>query len=137
MSALSEKLEAKVKAKEQAKRQSQRQIWKPQKEGETLHGTVVALGTTITPFGEAEYCDIKEDDGKTWTVFLNKVLKDQFEADFVQKGTRVLIKFMGLKNSKKGSRQYKDYLVIVDDITVPLNAEEDSDIVDVDEVIEE
>jgi len=43
---------------------------------------------------------------------------------------------MGLKNSKKGSRRYKDYLVIVDDITVPPDAGEDN-VVDVDEVIEE
>jgi len=132
MSALMEKL----KAKEQAKEQSQgRQIWKPA-EGEILEGVVTEHATTITPFGEAEYCDIKEDDGKVWTIYPNKILAAQFEAEFVQKGTRVLIKFMGLKNSKKGSRRYKDYLVIVDDITVPPDAGEDN-VVDVDEVIEE
>jgi len=133
MSAIMEKL----KAKEQTKRQAQgRQIWKP-KEGETIHGTIMEIGTMNTPYGEAEYCLLREDDGKTWTVFLNKVLKDQFEADFVIEGTRVVIKFLGFKTSKKGSRKYKDYIVIVDDITVPLDAEEDDNIVDVDETIEE
>jgi len=134
MSALAEKLEAKVKAKEQAKRQSPKQIWKPQKEGETLHGTVTEIGTTMTPFGEAEYCLLREDDGKTWTIYMNKILADQFEADFVREGTRVVIKFLGYKTSKKGSRQYKDYLVVLDDITVPLDAGE---IVDADMHIEE
>jgi len=129
MSAVMEKL----KAKEQAKGQSQgRQIWKPA-EGEILEGVVTEHATTITPFGEAEYLDIRDNKGQVWTVYVNKILGDQIDAEVVSKGDRIAIKFLGLEKSKRGNKKYKNYLLAKDD----LPSTEDDNIVDVDETIEE
>jgi hypothetical protein len=129
MSALSEKL----RVKERARKQSQgRQIWKPN-EGEILEGVVIEHAATITPFGEAEYIDIRDDKGQIWTVYANKILGDQIDTESVGKGDRIAIKFLGLEKSKRGNKKYKNYLLAKDD----LPATEDDNIVDVDEVIEE
>jgi hypothetical protein len=129
MSALTEKLQT----KEQSRKQSQgRQIWKPN-EGEILEGVVIEHATTITPFGEAEYIDIRDDKGQIWTVYVNKILGDQIDAEAVGKGDRIAIKFLGLEKSKRGNKRYKNYLLAKDD----LPSTEDNNIVDVDETIEE
>jgi len=106
MSALTEKL----REKQAGQAKNGRQIWKP-KEGEILEGVVLKMGSTITQYGDAEYCDIRDDQGETWTVFLSKVLKDKIDEELVEEGDRIAIEFLGMKKAAKGTKRYKDYLV--------------------------
>jgi len=107
MSTLTEKL----REKQAGQAKNGRQVWKPE-EGEILEGVVTQMGSTITQFGDAEYLDIKDDQGHVWTVFLSKVLKTKIDEELVEEGDRVAIEFLGLKKAAKGTKKYKDYLVV-------------------------
>lgn len=92
-------------------------FWKPQ-EGEILEGVVTEFGETITEFGDAEYAQV-ETEGKKYMVFLNFGLKKQVDAEGVKEGDRVAIKFLGLVQSKKSKRKFKDYLLVKEDADNP------------------
>ena len=117
-------LDQKLKEKEQ-ERQKNRTIWKPEKEGEILEGKVTQLGRTITPFGEADFCEIMTSEGQVWTVFLNVVLADRFHEENVQKGDTIAIKFAGMKKSKKGKKTYRDFIVVKDSTDARTDAQSD------------
>lgn len=83
--------------------------WRPS-EGDVIEGVVTDRGETITENGDAEYIQIDTEKGR-FMVFLNSVLRHQLEAEGVQKGDTIAIKFLGLVQSKRSRRKYKKYLV--------------------------
>jgi hypothetical protein len=48
-------------------------------------------------------------------VFLNSILKKLVEAEDVKVDDRIAIKFLGLTQSKKSKRKFKDYILVKDD----------------------
>lgn len=88
--------------------------WKPEPGG-IIEGVVEEVGETITENGDAEYVQIATDDGKKFMVFQNSVLKKLIEAEDVTIGDRIAIKFIGLTQSKKSKRKYKDYILVKED----------------------
>ena len=87
-------------------------IWRPA-EGEVLEGEVIDMGKTITVFGEKEYLTVQSVDGKQYMVYQSDLLARKLKEANVVKGSRVAIKFLGLRQGKK-KRKYKDYLVVSD-----------------------
>lgn len=109
---LAEKIEQKEKERQT---RFQTIFWKPQP-GEVLEGTVRALGTTITTYGEQEYADVETADGTVYTVFLTRLLQDLFDAEGISEGDRIAIKFVGIKASAKNkNKTYKDFVVVKDE----------------------
>lgn len=107
----------KLKEKEQERNKEYSILfWKPQ-EGEIIEGTIEEIGETITEYGDSEYVQIPTDDQKKYMVFINSVLKKLVEAEDVKVGDRVAIKYLGLSQSKKTKRKYKDYILVKDDPT--------------------
>lgn len=106
MENLNQKIEDKMKERETKVGNS----WRPE-EGEVLEGVVEKLGDTITDFGDQSFLEISTGLGK-YTVWLNPILQEQVEAEEVGKGDHIAIKFLGLKKSKKGNRQYKDFVLV-------------------------
>lgn len=89
-------------------------FWRPE-EGEILEGVVTEMGETITEFGDAEYLQLLTDNGKKFMVFLNSALHRLIEAEDVKTGDRIAIKYLGLVQSKKTKRKFKDYILVKDD----------------------
>jgi hypothetical protein len=117
-------LEQKLHEKER-ERMKKRIIWKPEKE-EVLTGKVLVIGKTITPYGEADYCELATDTGEVFTIFMNAVLSDRFRKENVQVGDLVAIKFLGMKKAKKGKKSYRDFIVAKDSTHPSVNPQEDS-----------
>ena len=109
MSTLTEKLKAKKEAGANSA------FWKPN-EGDVLEGEVILIGTTITENGDAKYCDIQTETGKL-SVFINSVLEKQFAQEGVEEGDTIAIEYLGKVKSKKGKREYKNYVVVKGDST--------------------
>jgi len=99
---------------EQRNKEYETQFWKPT-EGEILEGKVVEMGDTITEYGDAEYLDIETADGKKYTVFLNSVLRKLVVEEDVKVDDHIAIKYLGLMQSKKKNRKFKDYVLVKDD----------------------
>lgn len=106
-------LAEKLKEKEAEKSKGFETIfWKP-KEGDVLEGIVQKRGTTITQYGERDFIEVITDEGKTYTIFCNKVLIEQAEG--VGKGERIAIKYLGeVQSAKAGKKKYKDYILVSD-----------------------
>ena len=102
----------KIKEKEQERnKEYETQFWKPA-EGEILEGVVTEMGDTITEHGDAEYLDIETDGGKKFTVFINSVLRKLIAGEDVKVDDRIAIKYLGLVQSKKSNRKFKDYILV-------------------------
>lgn len=109
---LLEKLQTEEKQREQGKFATQ--FWKP-KPGDVLIGTVTKMGETITSFGERQYMDVQAEDGNTYTVFLTPVLKRLIEEKHVKEGSKIAIKFTGIKTSSKNRKKtYKDFILVTE-----------------------
>jgi hypothetical protein len=105
----------KIKEKETEKNSGYEvQYWKPT-EGETIEGIVTDMGNTITEYGDAEYLQIETDGGTKVMIFLNSILQRQVESEDVKVGDRIAIKYLGLVQSKKTKRKYKDYVLVKDE----------------------
>lgn len=89
-------------------------IWKPEK-GEVLEGTVDEIGHTITDYGDADFISLTTDDEQKYMIFLNSVLSRLVDEEDVRPGDRIAIKYIGMKQSKKSNKKYKDYLLVKDD----------------------
>lgn len=107
MSSLIDKLNEKEKARTEGYSVL---YWKPQ-EGEAIEGIVEEMGTTITENGDAEYVQIQTDEGKKYMIFVNSVLHKLLEVEDVKTGDRIAVKYLGLVQSKKTKRKYKDYVL--------------------------
>jgi len=107
----------KIAEKEQAKNaEYEIQFWRPEP-GEIIEGRVTEMGETITENGDAEYFQI-EAKGRKFLVFVNAVLHRLLEEEDVQTGDRIAVKFLGLVQSKKSDRKYKDYILVKDNASV-------------------
>lgn len=106
MENLNQKIEGKMKARETKVGNS----WRPEP-GEILEGIVEKLGDTITDFGDQSFMEVTTGLGKV-TVWLNPILQEQVEAEEVSTGDHIAIKFIGMKKSRKGNRQYKDFVLV-------------------------
>ncbi len=93
-------------------------FWRPN-ENEVIEGTVVEMGETITENGDAEYLQMETGNGETGTgkfmIFINSVLRQMIVAEDVKVGDHIAIKFLGLVQSKKTKRKYKDYVLVKDE----------------------
>jgi len=108
-------LAEKIKEKEAEKNKGYDVLfWRPE-EGEILEGVVTEMGETITENGDAEYLQLSTDDGKKFMVFINSVLHRLIEQEDVKTGDRIAVKFLGLVQSKKTKRKFKDYILVKDD----------------------
>jgi len=106
MENLNQKIEAKMKQRETKIGNS----WRPE-EGEILEGVVEKLGDSITIYGDQSFLEVTTGLGKV-TVWLNSILQEQVEEEEISKGDHIAIKYLGLKKSKKGDRQWKDFIVV-------------------------
>jgi hypothetical protein len=102
-------LKEKLAEKEKQRSTSIGNSWRP-KEGDTIEGIIEKVDETITEFGEQHFLELATGDGKV-TVWCNSILNEQVESEDVKPGDHILIKFLGLKKSRKGNRSYKDYLI--------------------------
>lgn len=103
----------KLEQKEQEKKERDNTlIWKP-KEGETIEGTVVNIDTTTNTWGEQKYIEVETAEGRK-TVFLSKVLQEKAEKESLEAGDKIAIKFLGLVKSIKGSKKYKNFVVVIE-----------------------
>ncbi len=104
---------AKLKEKEQEKGKKSI-FWRPNP-GDILEGRVLAIGSTITSFGDGDYVELETTDGQKITIWLNSILKKLVEQEDVSEGDRVAIKFVGVVTSSKNKkRAYKDYVLVKD-----------------------
>lgn len=103
---LTEKLAEKEKERQTAVGNS----WRPEP-GEVIEGVVGKMGDTITDYGDQSYIELATGLGKV-TVWLNSILAEQVEKEDIKAGDSIAVKFIGFKNSKKGNRKYKDYILV-------------------------
>jgi hypothetical protein len=104
-------LKEKLAEKEQERQTNTGNSWRPEP-GETIEGTIKRVNeTTITEYGEQSFIELTTADG-TVTVWCNSILSEQIESEDVKPGDHVAIKFLGLKKSKRGNRQYKNYILV-------------------------
>ncbi|MFZ6007212.1 MAG: hypothetical protein ACOYU2_06105 [Nitrospirota bacterium] len=105
----------KIKEKEQERNKEYSVLfWKPEPD-EIIEGIVEEMGETITPNGDAEFIQIQTDEGKKIMVFINSILQKLIVQEDVKTGDRIAIKYLGLVQSKKTNRKYKDYILVKDD----------------------
>ncbi len=91
-------------------RQGASNSWRPEP-GEAVEGIVEKIGDTITEFGDQSYVELATGMGKV-VVWLNSILQEQVDKEDVKRGDRIAVKFIGFKNTKKGNRKYKDYVLV-------------------------
>lgn len=105
-------LEEKIAEREkQQQKEFDIRFWKP-RTGESIEGTVLDHGATITEYGDQEFLDLQDDAGQKWRVWLNAILERLVDEEGVGAGDRVRIKFIGTKPSKKNpEKTYKDFLL--------------------------
>lgn len=104
----------KIKEKEKEQRKEYDSVfWKPT-EGEIIEGSVnTEVGQIETAYGVREFIEVKTDEGKRYTIFLNKVLLDNIAKEDVKRGDRIAIKYLGeMSCAKTPSKRFKNYILV-------------------------
>ena len=88
--------------------------WEPRTE-ESLIGLVNVIGSMRTKFSDnSRYVEIEDaESGELRRIWMNAVLEDEMEKNNVNIKDLIGVKFMGMRNTRDGNRQYKNFRVKV------------------------
>jgi hypothetical protein len=77
-------------------------------------GKLIKIGIAVIENENREYCNLFDDSGKEWTIWLGKVLKTKFDNLKVKENDILVIDYLGKKSaSNKKYNDYNDYNVAV------------------------
>ena len=81
--------------------------WNPEV-GDKLIGKVTGIREPMTSVGQRKVAEITTEDGKTYSVWMRRVIEEEFKRKNIDVGTKIGIKYLGIPEGKR----YHNYKIV-------------------------